>query len=74
MTDERLLRRQGSKDVEHDKGLAGAPLTTKQAMTAGGNQVLDQPILQRPRIWIAVGIELRQLGIGRRLIFEFIFA
>ena len=66
MAQERLAGPQRGRQIEHDEGLAGAPLAGQQPVPAGRDQVLDQPALERPRIRIAVCIQRRQL----RLLFR----
>jgi hypothetical protein len=66
-SEEGLSRRQGSEQVKNYEGLAGTLLAAEQPVAADRKEVLDQPVLQRPRIRIAVGVERRQLGILRRL-------
>src|SRR5262249_19095403 len=44
--EERLRRHKRSGELERDEALVGAPLSSEQAVAAGGNQPLHQPTLE----------------------------
>ena len=73
MSEERLPGSQSSRQIEHDKRLAGAPLPAQQAMAAPRDEMLHRPGLQRPRIGIAVRVKGRQFRIlARRFVVEIV--
>jgi hypothetical protein len=73
MSEERLPGSESSRQIEHDKRLASAPLAAKQAMAAPRDEMLHRPRLQRSGISIAVRIKGRQFWIlPRRFIVEII--
>ena len=63
MPQKRLAGPECSRQIKHNEGFAGAPLAAQQPMTAGRDQMFDQPALDRPRIRIAVCKQCRQLRI-----------
>ena len=72
MSQERLPGPERRREIEHDEGLAGAPLARQQAMPDRRHQPLDQPRLERPRVYVPVCIERRQLRVLLRLLLEFV--
>ena len=54
MPQERLPGPERRRQIEHDEGLAGAPLARQQAMPDRRHQLFDQPRLERPRICVPV--------------------